>query len=120
MSIGMVRYEHRCGGILKEVSLKDTRTQGKQCPKCELSRSGKFLKGCCEHHSQLVKVTEKAQKTLQYDFSQQTLNGILSERLFFIAYYFSVTSNQHPTIFRNVRTFTFKTPIYIFHCVFRI
>lgn len=120
MSVGMVRYEHHCRGVLKSISLQDTQFEGEKCPKCNIPKGNNNTKNCCKHHSQLIKVTEKAQKTTQLDFSSKILHGILPEPVTFNNEYLPSVPQHTTNSIQTVKTFTAKNPLYIINCVFRI
>jgi hypothetical protein len=118
LSCGFTTNTHFCKGIKQETSFVINHDKEKQCPKCAFKKLQKTKK-CCEHKTQLIKLTEKVQLAKTDNLAAKFFGDAFRfyENLF--EYNFPQTALR-----RTIKTTFFipirSNPLYIFYCVYRI
>jgi hypothetical protein len=127
LASGFTQYSHACKGMaMKTFSLTNTAQQNSDepCPICADNEKGltQKKKGCCQHEAKIVKVEDSVKKQSQFDFSVKFWGDAIPNKTLGTVFDFPlITDNtkQTPSYFSS-KVAVRGTPLYIYHCVYRI
>ncbi|WP_306350707.1 hypothetical protein [Flavobacterium sp. '19STA2R22 D10 B1'] len=121
LSSGFTKSIHICKGIKQETYFFNLNKEGQPCSKCAI-KGGGIIKGCCKHETQVLKITEKAQKVTPDNPSiVKTLGVALPFHFFKIAFGYTTPKVNNSKFSYVVQSISLKnTLLYIYYCVYRI
>lgn len=127
LSSGFTQYQHTCKAMaIKMYSLTNNGHQNSDepCPICSSKEKDltKKKKGCCDHEAKIVKVDDSVKKQTQFDFSVKFWGDAIPNKTLGTVFDFPlITDNtkQTPSYFSS-KVPVRGTPLYIYHCVYRI
>lgn len=126
LSSGFTQYQHTCKAMaVKLYSLTNSENQNSDepCPICSSKEKDltKKKKGCCDHEAKIVKVEDSVKKQSQFDFSVKFWGDAIPNKTLGTVFDFPlITDNTKQTPYFSSKVPVRGTPLYIYHCVYRI
>lgn len=125
-AIGVTQYAHSCKGMsVKVFSLTNTnKLSDKPCPICAAKEKGlkDKKKNCCKHESKIVKVNDGIHKQSHSDLAVKFWGDAIPNHLLgalFDAAPACITIAKRSSYF-STKVPVRETPLFIFHCNYRI
>jgi hypothetical protein len=125
MASGFTSYSHICKGVTHETSLFSSAdaNSDQPCPTCVSKNKAQKVKkkGCCKHEAKVTKLKDTGvKKASSQAFSFESFGEVILHR-FFGAVFDPAIIAETGTVYSSPSDVPIRrTPLYIFHCVYRI